>query len=473
MSNPFETAGPAPATVQEEEKDNVLINANEDQTEAGTTVLDRLYGPEDQQGGWKRETKLDGKAGVGKTWLAKRIVEAMSQVTDLDQTIYLTAPTHQAVQELRENFNEERFSGKVVIGTLQSVMNLTVRWQGGERKLKKNKKRGGWSPEPDFGDILIVDESSMIGWELYGHVQDYFEQGKPMRVLWIGDDGQLPPVKDKSAEVLQKEGPTLEKIVRQAQGSAIIDAASVVREGGPGWKRRWMEEADGEEFEVLSDPKEMEKRVFSIFENAEDLYDARLVAFRRKRVRQWNERIKGMLYPNAEQYEEGMHVMSMDTYMGPTSRFGPLYSSQVLEVKEAEKKTKELAGDPYDSDILPPFETEVWDLQLKPARSDHSVRVRTITDDAKEAYDEELDDRKSRAKKGEIHWRNFYRLKEALADITYSYASTVHRAQGSSVNTVIVDSNDLLSAPGGDYQVQPLVYVALTRAAEKLIVLNN
>lgn len=78
----------------------------------------------------------------------------------------------------------------------------------------------------DF-DLIIVDESSMIGESVDADLRKY---GVP--IIYVGDPFQLPPVKDGDSVVAEPDY-CLSHIHRQAEGSPIIDIADRIRRGLP------------------------------------------------------------------------------------------------------------------------------------------------------------------------------------------------------------------------------------------------
>lgn len=81
-------------------------------------------------------------------------------------------------------------------------------------------------------DFIVVDEASMISDEI---LEDITRHG--VRVLAVGDHGQLPPVMAKG-DLMAKPMLRLEKIHRQAEGNPIIGLSKHLREGGrlSAWK---------------------------------------------------------------------------------------------------------------------------------------------------------------------------------------------------------------------------------------------
>jgi exodeoxyribonuclease-5 len=93
----------------------------------------------------------------------------------------------------------------------------------------KTEELRGWAKREFLDrkyDVIVVDEASMVSDEI---LRDILAHNVP--VLAVGDHGQLPPVMASGA-LMQSPRLKLEKIHRQAEGSAIIRLAHHVRNGG-------------------------------------------------------------------------------------------------------------------------------------------------------------------------------------------------------------------------------------------------
>lgn len=77
-------------------------------------------------------------------------------------------------------------------------------------------------------DRLIVDEASMVTERMRDDIQDL-----DIPTLWVGDPGQLKPVKSKPNRLLENPDFVLKEIHRQAAGNPIIQYAYRVRNGAP------------------------------------------------------------------------------------------------------------------------------------------------------------------------------------------------------------------------------------------------
>ena len=156
---------------------------------------------------------VTGGAGVGKTTVTKAIIDVFQR---LGKSIILAAPTGRAAKRMTEVTNLE---SKTIHRLLES---------------KQGKGFGKNSDNKLIGDVLIVDESSMIDlilmYNLIKAVPD------SMKVILIGDVNQLPSV--GSGNVLKdiiESGVvpviSLTKIYRQALTSLIVLNSHKINEG--------------------------------------------------------------------------------------------------------------------------------------------------------------------------------------------------------------------------------------------------
>ncbi|MFK5936903.1 MAG: AAA family ATPase [Sulfurimonas sp.] len=84
--------------------------------------------------------------------------------------------------------------------------------------------------EKEKTTILIVDESSMMGEELYEYIQEAIEDEKVKVVLFIRDSYQLLPInKGKNLIYNLPQSYTLKEVVRQVKDSYIIKIATQFR----------------------------------------------------------------------------------------------------------------------------------------------------------------------------------------------------------------------------------------------------
>lgn len=150
--------------------------------------------------------KLGGYAGTGKTTIIKTIKAALST----KYNIIVAAFTGKACNVLQRK--------GITAQTLHSLMYTFEEVKPGEFEFHKKFAI--------FGDLIIVDEASMISTDLF---KDLLSFNK--KYLFVGDPGQLEPVGDNPNLMLAPDF-TLSKIHRQAENSPIIQLATSIRQGG-------------------------------------------------------------------------------------------------------------------------------------------------------------------------------------------------------------------------------------------------
>ena len=157
------------------------------------------------------QTTVGGLAGSGKSVLMGAIRDRLRKE---GMQVTVCAPTGKAVDVLHAKGMDEattlhsqfnRMAGKKMAkhkiiredGTVIEIETV-------EEMLWKRKK-------PDYYDVLLVDESSMVGGKIY---KDVMAVGRP--VVYVGDHGQLPPVSKEVVNVMADPDFRLEYVHRHA-----------------------------------------------------------------------------------------------------------------------------------------------------------------------------------------------------------------------------------------------------------------
>jgi len=170
---------------------------------------------------------LTGAAGTGKTFLTAQIAKYFRDKKDTDFSFTITAPTHKAVGVISEMLRKNKIQASCkTIHSFLGIKPFRDFDKGVETfKVDKTKKTH------DSASILIVDESSMIGSELFHYIQEAIEEERVNFVFFIGDPFQLLPVDNSENKIYKlKNQFTLQEVVRQAKDSYIIKIATKLRE---------------------------------------------------------------------------------------------------------------------------------------------------------------------------------------------------------------------------------------------------
>lgn len=178
---------------------STTLQLNEEQAEALRQV--RRWREDDP----RREFRLGGLAGTGKTTVA-------AEIAGFVRTLY-TAYTAKAVSVLRSK-------GARDAQTLHSLLYYCEGEDEDEQPIFSDRE------EVEHAPLVIVDEASMVTDQIRRDLQDNFA-----KILYVGDHGQLEPVGDDGS-IMDEPDVALERIMRQGEGSKIIEFSRLARKYG-------------------------------------------------------------------------------------------------------------------------------------------------------------------------------------------------------------------------------------------------
>ena len=415
---------------------------------------------------WGNMISLAGSAGVGKTFMTAEIIKHLQT---LKLSITLTTPTHKALLVSR-NMAYKLKIRSIRIQTIQAFLNvrLLTNYETGKRGFQVDQK----GRDKSFSDVLIVDESSMINEDLFMHIDQAVKEGRVKAVLFVGDHYQLPPVDGRSI-VVQKlvKQYELEEIIRQAEDSYIIKIASVIRDlikkkdfsiPIETLFKTHMDRSniyfEQNEFMSLFFSNEVahwseKEQVFIAYTNQTVDYYNKIA-----RNRYWNE--KGVV--KVPQFLAGDWLTLQDANVNGESIIHA--NNETILLKTAEKAYDEELGIWY------------WDCL-----ADDSKEIKIVDENSMSKYNEQLNKimKLAKTKKGDERkdaWRRYYGVVDQYCKVKYTYASTVHKTQGSTYPTVFVDLRGIIKLYNdGDIAAKELAYrltyVAITRASSDVHVL--
>ena len=349
--------------------------------------------------------RLFGYAGTGKTTLARYFAE------HVDGQVQFAAFTGKAAQVLRSK-------GAVNSRTIHS---LIYRPRGEEAVEDETTGRTSMSPTFSLNrqspvsraKLIVVDECSMVDEQLG---KDLMSFGTPILVL--GDPGQLPPISGGGFFTDHEPDFLLTEIHRQARDNPIIRLALDVREG------REFTHGDFGTAQVIGREDVTQDLVLDA--------DQVLVGTNRTR-RRYNGRLRELKGFSASYPQAGDKLVCLrnDPAKG-------LLNGSLWKVMTSSRET-----------VKPGINLLVSPEEDDPDRGVAKIKL------LKAAFDTPDE---------EIPWQQ----KKRYDDFDYGYALTVHKAQGSQWNNVVLFDESWAFKETR----QRWLYTAVTRAAERLTVVR-
>ena len=466
------------------------MQLSQDQTKAVERIQSFFH---DRDG--PRMLALAGAAGTGKTTVIGNLVSH----ANLPRQIRFTATTNKAAGVAASMTNGQECP------TVHKVFGLApVRTYNGTGSVLKEKNK----PKYDEGDIILVDESSMVDDAMFNILMRRAKESD-LKLLFIGDPYQLPPVTEdveKADEVppVFRLAPTvsLTKVHRQAADSPILSLATEVRQAVDGAPFPTIASVNGS-IKVFEHGKpasrsalnEMLKEMLACQQASNDHNYLRMLAWTNRQVNELNAVARRVIHgKDAARYPflPGERVMSNKALFLPKRR----------EPTEASADPFEDIGLPEDDKTLviaPDRWLEV--VSATPETKQHSAaHVRGTTLTVRNEEDNEytffvpgdwkaakivLGSYAGRAAKlarerranphkvsgAEVYdaWQAYYDLEDRYADIRAPYASTIHKSQGSTYKHSVIWMNDVAYARSVSMKMfARLMYVAITRASESV-----
>lgn len=424
------------------------------------------------------EATLKGVAGTGKTFLLKQFVTKV-----VNKAFVVTAPTHKALRVAEKHLGVQ---GK----TLQSLHGLKPDTSLDTFDIDNLQFSTIGQPKMKHYSLVIIDESSMINKSLVTLNRQRMKEYH-VKVLYVGDPLQLPPVKEDESEVFKSVEKVIEltEIIRQGKDNPLLNLFELLRQDIQNQTSTCLDYItkhpngirNGKGYKMVN-TSEYKKLMIEYFKREEfykDIEYVRAMAYTNVVVSAWNSFIRDNIFDTQNQ------TLIIDDLI--TS-----YSTLIDE-------------------NLAPIITNSEDYiiqQLKPYRNEYQLDVNCVI--LQSAYNhkdtpmlqildhknvsnvkryisilETLRDTAVKTKGGK-GWYSYYRFKNKILcmidtevsgkritrELDYGYSLTVHKLQGSTFDNIFIDGEDICKPmtkrgyrmPNDINLRNRLLYVALSRA---------
>jgi len=434
----------------EEEK---LSKLNEEQILAAVVIINFLKGSDPD----KKFITISGPGGSGKTYMLKEALKGFNPDYILGSTI-----SHFAKKVLGESLGTN-----FRVTTVAAMLGMTVAYddETGAMLMVQRRNKDGKHIIPMISsyDIIIIDEASMIDDTLFDIILSY---GK--KIIAVGDRYQLPPVEqDHDSKFFDNIDAELSKVMRfngiiKEFSSIFVSEIKRYNEGYNIDKHVITKNTNGRTSKLdttgagyifLKSIKTVLTLAYLDFKRDPISTDGcRIIAYKNKTIDALNNNIRKMLYgKNRNVFEVGELVISDGGY-GKEITNGDIF--RVTGVRNFEDANG--------------IHCHILQLNKKLIRPVFVVSAKGM-----EVYDETEAYYKQQAISTR-QWKRYYEFVNTYAKFKYSYAISVHKAQGSSIKNVYVFEGEIMRVkPTTMKEKFQSLYVAITRARHRVYIYNK
>ena len=448
------------------------------------------------------EITLSGYAGTGKSTIIGIFSKWLNNRIGRGNIVY-TAPTHRANVITKQN------NPNANVYTLSALFGFTpdtdIAMEQGSLDLRELEFRAKNQMKYEPGQLIIIDEASMVQDGLYEYIQEIVAKHNGS-VIYVGDSAQLRPVKsDHISKVFTSDGVpqiTLTKVERTGDNPILKEATRLRRGEGLSYQTDINDKGQGVLY--TSDDAIIDKNLKQIVTSEEfnaDPLHFRVLTATNAAASTYNSKIRSLRYGKfAKPFVKGDIIMGYSNKLRkPDGSYRLINSGDyiVQSVKDTNIKFKTDKGDiefkafnlsirPTGGTIMDDFQLTVIDKNEPDSKLfevvEYKDRLWKMAKEAKQngqiskyrdlvqmAYnvDNELNITKNLED-------NQGRLKIRKA-IDYGYAQTVWKSQGSTYSKVLILSNEIDTFGYGKDVMQlrnELRYVAVSRA-KNFVIINS
>lgn len=436
---------------------------------------------------------IEGKAGTGKTTIAKEILKEFE-----DESIYVAAVSHKAKGVIKNSFGEDTRGKKFFsIASLLGMKGIndndtqTTKFQVGTKvPLLDNPPA-----------LLVIDEASMITEDVLKKIIDINSSlSRPFQMLFLGDIGQIQPIRDDQSEFYRTHKDLLNKKsdifnskhksklitrVRQGEANPILPYADYF------WENSQKENPELNPTQHIVRNNQITDNGSLLFSNSEaEVLNSvikavknavekgltnhiKIVTYHVNEKTELNQKIHEALFGKDSDYSKGDMLILNSPYDLPDVN-ATMENSSEIQIKSIQ-----------DTDV---DEFGVHTLYLetngtaytRTGNEQKDCVIQVVSRNDIGLYNQKLQELASHAKRQTNRalkkqaWGDFWEYKGRYADVDFGYAITAHKSQGSTYDIVVVDEKDIMGTTATSNQEKSeLIYTALTRPRKTAIVISS
>lgn len=436
---------------------------------------------------------IEGKAGTGKTTIAKEILKEFE-----DEQIYVSAVSHKAKGVIKNSFGDDTRGKKFF-----SIAGLLGMKGVNDNDTQTTKFQVGLKvPLLDNPPaLLVIDEASMITEDVLKKIIDINSSlSRPFQMLFLGDIGQIQPIRDDQSEFYRTHKDLLNKKsdifnskhksklitrVRQGEANPILPYADYF------WENSQKENPELNPTQHIVRNNQVTDKGSLLFSNSEAevlnsvikavknavekglTNHVKIVTYHVNEKTELNQKIHEALFGKDSDYSKGDMLILNSPYDLPDVN-ATMENSSEIQIKSIQ-----------DTDV---DEFGVHTLYLetngtaytRTGNEQKDCVIQVVSRNDIGLYNQKLQELASYAKRQTNRalkkqaWGDFWEYKGRYADVDFGYAITAHKSQGSTYDIVVVDEKDIMGTTATSNQEKSeLIYTALTRPRKTAIVISS
>jgi len=406
---------------------------------------------------------IQGPAGTGKSFLIKELLKTFYSrykayclllEKDVQQfDIRLTATTNKAVHVVDNFIFDLRQNNSLLeVSTIFSLLGLKVEnnFKTGKTNLSFGANGGNVLHNSNKKLLVFIDEASFVDEQLHEIIVNTLAKRYNAKIVYIGDQYQLAPVGQQFSAMdnVSCTKASLTKIMRNA--GHILKTGTQFRHTVENGKFTPISYNSTDVIHV-SGPEFQQRVEQSFLDPNWNPTTSKILAWKNDRVQMYNAHIRqAMKLPKT--FKNGEYVITNEYIKGKN------FSRSVdAEVQITDINTRS----PVDFRNVKGHMVEIDYSHVAFLPNDHKQVKALLRQLAKEA---------KAADPKVVHkpWKPYFEVKNDWLDLRAVYASSIHKSQGSTYDTVFLDLADI----GQNWQetdVARLLYVGITRAAKQVV----
>lgn len=436
---------------------------------------------------------IEGKAGTGKTTIAKEILKEFE-----DEQIYVAAVSHKAKGVIKSSFGDDTrgkkffsIAGLLGMKGINDNDTQTTKFQVGLKvPLLDNPPA-----------LLVIDEASMITEDVLKKIIDINSSlSRPFQMLFLGDIGQIQPIRDEQSEFYRTHKYLLNKKsdifnskhrsklitrVRQGEANPILPYADYF------WENSQKENPELNPTQHIVRNNQITDKGSLLFSNSEGevlnsvikavknavekglTNHVKIVTYHVNEKTELNQKIHEALFGKDSDYSKGDMLILNSPYDLPDVN-ATMENSSEIQIKSIQDEDTDEFG------VHTLYLETNGTAYTRTGNEQKDCVIQVVSRNDIGLYNQKLQKLASYAKRQTNRalkkqaWSDFWEYKGRYADVDFGYAITAHKSQGSTYDIVVVDEKDIMGTTATSNQEKSeLIYTALTRPRKTAIVISS